>query len=106
MKTAKELQIDAKRRQLFQCRGCGLIDNQRDCVRQLERAACGTIGDVGARELERQPGIVATADVELRGMICEGEQMLPKKLTEAKLCGIEHQSTTGRRPSGECQVAC
>ena len=55
----------------------------------LERAARRTIRDIHARELERPPAVVAAAGVELRGMVREGEQVSPKKLIEAKPCGVE-----------------
>jgi hypothetical protein len=58
-------------------------------MRLLDGTACGTIGDIRARELERPPAIVAAAGVELRGMVREGEQMPLKKLIEAGPRGIE-----------------
>ena len=48
-----------------------------------------TIRDIRASELERPPTVVAAAGVELRGMVREGELMSPKKLIEAKPCGVE-----------------
>src|SRR5215470_16745505 len=58
-------------------------------MRLLDRTACGTIGDIRAREIERPPAIVAAAGVELRGMVREGEQMPLKKLIEAKTRDVE-----------------
>src|SRR5882672_3714489 len=60
-----------------------------DCTRLLHRGARRTISDIRARELERAPTVVAAAGVELRGMVREGEQVLPEKLLEAKPCGVE-----------------
>src|SRR6516225_11151549 len=54
-----------------------------DCTHLLNGTACGTIGDIRARQLKRPPAIVAAAGVELRGMVREGEQMPPKELIEA-----------------------
>jgi hypothetical protein len=69
--------------------GWGLIGIRRDRTRLLDRTACRTIRDIRAREFERPPAVVAAAGVELRGMVCEGEQVSPKKLIEAKPCGVE-----------------
>ena len=55
-----------------------------DCTHLLNGTACGTIGDIRSRELERPPTIVAAAGVELRGMVREDEQMPLKKLIEAR----------------------
>src|SRR5262245_44501134 len=55
----------------------------------LERAACGTIRDVRAGELEGPPAVVAAAGVELGGMVGEGEQVSPKKLIELQAGGVE-----------------
>ena len=58
-------------------------------MRLFDGTACGTIGDIGVRQLEGPPAIIAAAGVELRGMVREGEQMPPKKLIEAGPGGIE-----------------
>ena len=111
MKTAKELQIDANPGQRRQCTGLGSaidrhtdvpapqasceiacpsrLGNQRNCIRLLDGTARGTIGDIGAREFERPPAIIAAAGVELRGMVRESEQMPPQELIEAGPRGIE-----------------
>src|SRR5215831_18256049 len=65
------------------------IGDHGDCTHLLKGTACGTIGDIRARELERPPAIVAAAGVELRGMVREGEQMPLKKLIEAKTRDVE-----------------
>jgi hypothetical protein len=60
-----------------------------DRSRLLNRTPGRTIRDIRSRQLERPPVIVAAAGVELRGVICEGAQVSPKKLLEAKPCGVE-----------------
>ena len=65
------------------------IGNQRNCIRLLDGTARRAIGDIGARELERPPAIIAAAGVERRGMVRESEQMSPQELIEAGSRGIE-----------------
>jgi hypothetical protein len=55
----------------------------------LNRTARLTIRDIRSREFERPAAVIAAARVELRSMVCEGEQVSPKKLLEAKPCGFE-----------------
>src|SRR5262249_6700786 len=52
-------------------------------LRLLYRTTSRTIRDIGAREFERPPAVAATAGIEFRSMVGEGEQVPLKKLIEA-----------------------
>src|SRR5262249_21048964 len=61
----------------------------RDRLHLLDRPTGRTIRDIGAREFERPPVIVAASRIELRRMVSEGEEMSLKELIKAKPCGVE-----------------
>src|SRR5262245_31046045 len=69
--------------------GCDLIGARGDRIHLLDRTARTPISDIRARELECPPVIVAAADVKLRGMVREGEQVPAKKPFEARPSSLE-----------------
>src|SRR5262245_41801993 len=50
---------------------------------------CRAVRAVRTRKLERPPAVVAATGIELRSVICEGEQVPFKKLLKAGPCSIE-----------------
>ena len=68
---------------MYIARGGGSIDIHHYRLRLLYRTTCRTIRDTCAREFERPPAVVATAGIEFRSMVGEGEQVPLKKLIEA-----------------------
>jgi hypothetical protein len=86
--------------------GWGPIGIHRDRMRLLDRTACRTIRDIRAREFERPPAAVAAAGVELRGMVCEGEQVSPKKLIEANRAASSCVSASVRQRGHFQQSRC